>query len=83
MGIERVLEEIKKNFMEGHLFAVFYPDNNGKTTGHFHFTNNQKAQQLADLYETNISGSFLRVELSQLDLLEAEKDFLKKIEKFD
>jgi len=81
--IPYVLEEIRKNFIEGDVFAVFYPDSSGKTIGQLHFANESKAQQLAQSYETGTAGSFLRVKLPQLDLLEAEKDFLKKIDELE
>jgi len=76
--IPYVLEEIKKNFMEGEIFAVFYPDSSGKTSGQFHFGNISKGQKLANLYETRFSGSFLKIDIPEMDLLEAEKDFLEK-----
>ncbi len=81
--ISYILEEIQKDFLQGQIFAVFYTNESGNTTAQFRFTNKNKAQQVAAAYEVKLSNDSFKTELEMKNLLEAERDFIKKIKNLD
>ncbi len=74
-----ILEEIQKNFIEGQIFAVIYPESSNATFIQVRFSSSSKAQQFAQIYETETVKNVFRVRVEGKDLLETEKDFLKNI----
>ena len=77
--IPYILEEIQKDFSQGHIFAAFYASESGNTSAQFRFINKDKAQQVAAAYEVKLSNNSFKTELETKNLLKAEKDFLEKI----
>ncbi|MEA2006985.1 MAG: hypothetical protein U9O20_02380 [Patescibacteria group bacterium] len=81
--IPYILEEIQKNFSQGHIFAIFYAGESGNTTAQLRFTDKSKAQQLATDYEAKCLNNSFKVELKTKNLLQAEEDFTNKIERLE
>jgi nanoRNase/pAp phosphatase (c-di-AMP/oligoRNAs hydrolase) len=81
--ISYVLEEIQKNFSQGHIFAIFHSESSGKIHGKFLFSDKTKARELSNSYEVSLNNGAFSVELETKDLLKAEKDFLEKIKSLE
>lgn len=81
--IPYVLEEIQRNFMEGQVFAVFYSEDPKTTLVQIHFTDEARGKLLAESYGTESTSNTLKIRLENKNLLEAEKEFLEKIEELE
>lgn len=78
-----VLEEIQKNFSQGLAFALIYTTPQNKTRARFHFVDKEKSRRLASSYGTETSGCFFTADLDEKSLVDAEKEFLEKMEELE
>ncbi len=73
-----ILEEIQKNFSEAQVFAIFYTKENGQTEAKINFQNEKIAAEICQAYNLEPSSE-IEMSFKNVNLLEAEKDFLKKL----
>lgn len=73
-----VMEEIRKNFYQGQIYAIFYNNTQAKTFARVHFDNEKKAQNLAEAFSLPPSQDLV-IDFEKKNLVEAEKIFLEKL----
>jgi nanoRNase/pAp phosphatase (c-di-AMP/oligoRNAs hydrolase) len=78
--IPLITEEVGKNFPQSQICAIIYNDLNNQTFGRIKVLDEKKARQIAELYHSTYTNPILKVSFKGMNLVEAEKDFLNKLE---
>ena len=73
-----VMEEIRKNFSQGQIYAIFYNNVQSETFALVHFNNEKKARSLAEAFSLPPSQNLI-IDFEKNNLVKAEKIFLEKL----
>jgi nanoRNase/pAp phosphatase (c-di-AMP/oligoRNAs hydrolase) len=78
--IPLITEEVSKNFPQSQICAIIYTDLNGQTIGHVKINDEKKRKKFSQLYNISAPTPLLKITFPDMNLIEAEKDLLKKLE---
>lgn len=81
--IPYVLEKIQESFLEGQLFAIFYNKDLNNTLADVRFSNQKIALQACQLLDVAFNPRKTEIVFEAKNLIEAEKEFLQKLENLE
>jgi nanoRNase/pAp phosphatase (c-di-AMP/oligoRNAs hydrolase) len=79
--IPLITEEVSKNFPQSPICAIIYTGLNSQTVGQVKIIDEKMRKSFSQLYNISAPTQILRVNFTNMNLIEAEKDLLEKLEK--